>query len=146
VHRTIVVGVLRSGDAVLLVKQAYGGHFWTLPGGVVEPGETLVEALVREMREETGLEVRVQGLLSLRDRSEQTCFVFAVEAGGGRLLESVPGEIEALRWFTAAEVEEGGETIEQFPRLILGCLFRSVLRMLEARPWEGYSGPADLFA
>jgi hypothetical protein len=32
-HKTIVLGLFHSEDAVLLAKQAYGGHFWTLPEG-----------------------------------------------------------------------------------------------------------------
>lgn len=41
---------------------------WTIPGGTVELGETLVEALVREMQEETGLQVEPDGLLTVFDR------------------------------------------------------------------------------
>lgn len=41
---------------------------WTIPGGTVELGETLVEALVREMLEETGLQVEPDGLLTVFDR------------------------------------------------------------------------------
>ncbi len=144
-HKTIVLGLFHSEDAVLLVKQAYGGHFWTLPGGVVEPEETLVEAVVREVREETGLAVRVHGLVSVRDRPGQTCILFAVEACGGTLVDHVPGEIEAVRWFRREDVEQASQTIEQFPYFILSQVFRSGVKMLDARLWDGYSGPADLF-
>ncbi len=61
--------VVRAG-AVLLVERAtepLKGR-WTLPGGVVELGETLEAALVRELREETGLEVRVLELVEALDR------------------------------------------------------------------------------
>ena len=50
---------------LLLIKRGHdpGAGLWSLPGGRVEPGETDTEALVREMREETGLEVRTGRLL-----------------------------------------------------------------------------------
>lgn len=53
------VGILREGANVLMVKSSYPGRepFWALPGGLVERGETLADALVREIREETGLSV-----------------------------------------------------------------------------------------
>lgn len=42
--------------------------FWTLPGGRVESGESLREALVREVREETGIDIDVDGLLGVAER------------------------------------------------------------------------------
>jgi 8-oxo-dGTP diphosphatase len=50
---------------LLLIKRGHepGAGLWSLPGGRVEPGETDAEALVREMREETGLVVRAGRLL-----------------------------------------------------------------------------------
>jgi ADP-ribose pyrophosphatase YjhB (NUDIX family) len=65
-NHVIVAGVVRQGNEILLVQQQ-GPHdlapFWALPDGRVEVGELLSEALVREVREETGLEVLEMGRL-----------------------------------------------------------------------------------
>ncbi|MEV7465486.1 NUDIX hydrolase [Streptomyces kronopolitis] len=65
---TRVTGVVIEDDAILLLDQdTEGTRSWSLPGGKVENGETLEEALVREMREETGVEVEVGRLLYVCD-------------------------------------------------------------------------------
>lgn len=50
---------------------------WTIPGGTVELGETLHQALVREMEEETGLEVEPLEVLTVFDRIEKAGGVVA---------------------------------------------------------------------
>ena len=59
-----VAGVALAGGRVLL-HQREGDDFWTLPGGRPEPMERAAEALRREMREELGVQVRVDRLLWL---------------------------------------------------------------------------------
>jgi mutator protein MutT len=68
-----VGAVVIQGDKVVLIrrgKEPLRGR-WVVPGGTVELGETLEEALVREMREETGLEVAPRELLTVFDRIER---------------------------------------------------------------------------
>lgn len=99
--------VERDGQ-VLLVRE---DDRWMLPGGMLEPGETHADGAARELREETGLAVTIDGLLAI---SEQTFvnaadgrafdFYFATFRGipGGDQLTDDPGiadeEIEAVTW------------------------------------------------
>ncbi len=62
------VGVLiRRGDSILLVKRRNepGKGLWSIPGGVLELGETLEAAAKREAKEETGVEITVDSLLDV---------------------------------------------------------------------------------
>lgn len=61
-HHTIVAGVIRKGARIVIDRrkdEGLLGGLWEFPGGKVEPGETLRDALVREVREEIGISVEV---------------------------------------------------------------------------------------
>ena len=65
-----VGGVIFDGASVLLAQrgQEPGKGTWSLPGGAVELGEKLIDALKREIREEIGIEIEVGGLIRVLDR------------------------------------------------------------------------------
>ncbi len=64
------VGVVcLRGDEVLLIRRGKPPREgeWSLPGGRIEPGERATEAGLRELREETGVEARITGLVDVVD-------------------------------------------------------------------------------
>lgn len=64
------VGVVcLRGDSVLLIRRGTAPRRgeWSLPGGRIEPGERAIEAGLRELREETGVEAQIVGLVDVID-------------------------------------------------------------------------------
>lgn len=104
-----VGAIIIEGDRVLLVKRAHPpiqGQ-WSIPGGVLEVGESVREAAVREAHEETGLMVEAGELLGVYDRilrdperRVQYHYVlidFLCRRVGGELLAA--SDAAAVRWF-----------------------------------------------
>jgi 8-oxo-dGTP diphosphatase len=105
-----VGAVIRDDEGrLLLVKRGHepGAGLWSLPGGRIEPGETDAEALVREMHEETGLEIEPGPLLGTVRRPAGDGDVldirdYAAIVTGGTL---IPGDDAAdARWVSAADL------------------------------------------
>jgi mutator protein MutT len=62
-------GILIEDGRILIVKQEVSRErHWSLPGGKLEYGETIEQCLVREVKEETGIDIRVKEMLYVTDR------------------------------------------------------------------------------
>jgi 8-oxo-dGTP diphosphatase len=114
-HPLVGVGaIIIDGPRVLLVKRAHPPlqAQWSIPGGVLEVGELVREAAVREAREETGLIVEPGELLGVYDRvlrhadgRVQYHYVlidFLCRPAGGELLAA--SDAAEVRWFTREEL------------------------------------------
>lgn len=89
---------------ILVVRTTYLGPGWMLPGGRVERSETPHAAAVRETREETGLDVRVERLILVdAHRRRNVSFVYAATTVGGTL-EPQFGEIAEVGWLDREEI------------------------------------------
>ncbi len=119
--------VLNDAGCVLLVKRGHAPRQgeWSLPGGRVELGESLVEATKREIREETGLNIDVGQQIEVFDRIHQRDgrvqyhFVIAdylCTPRGGTLAAS--DDAEDVAWVSPGDLEAFG--VNEHARRVIG--------------------------
>lgn len=104
-HFVSVAGIVTNDkDEVLLVKNPRRG--WEFPGGMVDPGETLQEALKREILEESGVEVDIIGFIGLckNIQLDSICIDFSCRYISGELTTS--NESLEVGWFPIDRVVE----------------------------------------
>ena len=98
-----VLCLIQNGSRILLqnrIKDDWKGY--TLPGGHVEPGESFVDAVVREMKEETGLTIAHPQLCGVKewingDGSRYVVFLFKTDQFSGDLVSSDEGRVFWLK-------------------------------------------------
>ena len=98
-----VLCLIEDGDRILLqnrVKKDWQGY--TLPGGHVEPGESFVDAVIREMKEETGLTVEDPTLAGVKQfpikNGRYVVLLFKATQWTGELVSSEEGQMEWVEY------------------------------------------------
>lgn len=81
--------LIRRDQSVLLVRQGYGERYWSLPGGTMELGESIDQAAIREVQEETGLHVRLKRVVGLYSKPDEGALAVTFEG------EAICGTLKA---------------------------------------------------
>ncbi len=108
--------IIDDNGKVLLVKRAQppGKDLWAIPGGIVKLGETLRNAVKREIKEETGLEIKVGDILKIFEvidkdennkiRYHYIIIDFEARVIGGKLHPS--SDALNAKWFSSVELKK----------------------------------------
>ena len=114
-----VLCLIEDGDKILLqnrVKKDWRGY--TLPGSHVEPGESFVDAVIREMREETGLKVIEPRLVGVKqfpiENGRYVVLLFKATQWSGDLISSDEGHMEWIEYDRLPVIN----TVDDFDELL----------------------------
>jgi 8-oxo-dGTP pyrophosphatase MutT (NUDIX family) len=142
-----VLVVVRLGHRFLAVREAKHGQLWYLPAGRIEPGESILQAAVRETLEETGVPIAVEGLLRLEhtpsDYGAARVRVIVVARPADDTPPKCQPDDDSLEaaWLTLEEIEElplrGEEVLRIFRHIAQGgAVFPLGLVTTEGAPYS----------
>lgn len=105
----VVAAVIKEGDKVFVTRRDYGDfeNMWEFPGGKVEAGESKEEALIREIKEELELDIKVSDLLVTVDYDypnfhlKMDCFLCSIS--GGELKLNAHND---AKWVNISDLDE----------------------------------------
>jgi len=104
-----VKGIIFFGDTVLMIRNTYGKGHWTLPGGRAKWNEALLDAVKREVQEETGIVIDQYHLVvtykHVKEYKRDTVHCFAADAGTDQF-KIDPSEVKEARWFPTQQLPD----------------------------------------
>ncbi|MFO0647168.1 MAG: NUDIX domain-containing protein [Polyangiales bacterium] len=140
------MAVVRLGRRFLVVRERKHGQLWYLPAGRVEPGETFVDAAVRETLEESGVRITVEGLLRVEhspspEGARVRVFVVARPSDDTQPKTVADEHSLEARWVTLEELAalplRGAEVTEVFRYVAEGgAVFPLAAITDEGSPWR----------
>jgi ADP-ribose pyrophosphatase YjhB (NUDIX family) len=101
--------IVLDGEKILVVRRARqpSAGLWSVPGGKVHGGEKLIDAVAREVREETGLEIAVGAMVAIVERMgddwHYVILDYLGEVRGGTL--AAGDDVSEARWVTRDELD-----------------------------------------
>lgn len=128
------IAIIKDGKVLLTKREDF--EVWCLPGGQVDPGESMADSAVREAREETGLEVELTRLVCLSSRSgggsDVHMPIFAARVAGGTLSPQID-EVIDIGYFSADELPDDLMPWHRQPALdalngISGAVYATTIR------------------
>jgi 8-oxo-dGTP pyrophosphatase MutT (NUDIX family) len=105
----VVAAIVTSAEGVLITRRQDGKPSWGFVAGETEPGEIPEDAAVREVKEETGLEVRAGRILGERDHprtGKRMVYMAAKPVRGTKVIVGDEAELAEVKWATLAEAHE----------------------------------------
>lgn len=118
VELTVLCLIRKDGNYLLQDRLKEDWKGFTMPGGHVEAGESIVDAVIREVREETGLTVRNPRLCGVKqfpiEEGRYIVFLFRAEEFDGELISSEEGQ---MRWVNEADLPYL-DTVDDFAELL----------------------------
>ncbi|WP_433226989.1 NUDIX domain-containing protein [Microtetraspora malaysiensis] len=140
-----VTAIITDEDGRVLLAEDVGTGWWTAPGGAIDPGERPADAVLREMREELGVEVEATSILGVFGGSE-----FVVEYGNGDRVQYVM-TVFACRIVDGEPVADGQELARfrftapgEHARMPLAPWTRHVLTRIDPGAMEARFDPPAL--